>query len=89
LDSPTRALMVRLLSAPLETLRDRLASRAGNNYGKSPDQLAAVLRYVETVEPLLRRRADLEIVTTIEVECVADVILERVAEVREFRNGSI
>jgi broad-specificity NMP kinase len=69
-----------LLSAPPETLRERLALRVGNNYGKSPEQLAAVLRYDETVEPLLRRRADLEIVTTIEVKCVADVILERVAE---------
>ncbi|MBV8601074.1 MAG: ATP-binding protein [Candidatus Eremiobacteraeota bacterium] len=69
-----------LLSAPQDTLRQRLASRVGNNYGKSPEQLAAVLRYVETVEPLLRRRADLEVVTTIEVACVADIILQRVAE---------
>ena len=65
-----------LLSAPPQTLRERLASRSGNEYGKSPQQLAAVLRYVETVEPLLRRRADLEIVTTMKVECVAELILE-------------
>jgi broad-specificity NMP kinase len=69
-----------LLSAPPETLRERLASRAGNDYGKSPEQLNAVLRYVKTVEPLLRRRADLEVVTTIAVGCVADVILQRLAE---------
>lgn len=69
-----------LLSAPPETLRERLASRTGNNYGKSQEQLDAVLRYVETVEPLLRRRADLEIVTTIDVRRVADVVLGRVAE---------
>lgn len=69
-----------LLSAPPETLRERLASRTGNDYGKSQEQLDAVLRYVETVEPLLRRRADLEIVTTIDVRRVADVVLGRVAE---------
>lgn len=69
-----------LLSAPSEMLRERLASRVGSDYGKSPEQLDAVLRYVKTVEPLLRRRADMEIVTTIEVRCVADLILERVAE---------
>lgn len=69
-----------LLSAPPETLRERLASRVGNDYGKSPQQLAAVLHYVETVEPLLRSHADLEVVTTIEVQSVANVILERLAE---------
>lgn len=69
-----------LLSAPPKTLRERLASRAGNDYGKSPQQLAAVLHYVETVEPLLRSRADLEVVTTIKIDCVANVILERLAE---------
>ena len=69
-----------LLSAPPVTLRERLASRVGNDYGKSPQQLAAVLRYVETVEPLLRSRADLEVVTTIKVDCVANIILEHLAE---------
>lgn len=70
-----------LLSAPTETLRERLVSRTGNDYGKTPEQLDAVLRYVETVEPLLRRGADLEIVTTIGVDSVANAILERL-----FRN---
>ena len=69
-----------LLTAPVETLRDRLASRTGNDYGKSPQQLTAVLHYVDTVEPVLRRSADLEVVTTIAVGRVANVILEHVAE---------
>jgi broad-specificity NMP kinase len=69
-----------LLSAPPETLRERLASRVENDYGKSPEQLAAVLRYVETVEPMLRQRADLEVITTIDVRSVADGILSRLAE---------
>lgn len=86
-----------LLSAPPETLRERLASRTGNDYGKSSEQLAAVFRYVETVEPLLRRRADLEVVTTMRVERVADVVLEltsaehatrRTSEKRERRTAS-
>ena len=69
-----------LLSAPPQTLRERLASRTGNDYGKSPQQLEAVLHYVETIEPLLRRGADLEVVTTVKVERVADIILEHIAE---------
>lgn len=71
-----------LLSAPKETLRERLASRTENDYGKSPEQLAAVLQYVQTVEPLLRRRADLEVVTTVAIDRVADVILDRLSIAR-------
>ena len=69
-----------LLSAPCEVLRERLASRIGNDYGKSREQLDAVLGYVETVEPLLRASADLEIVTTIDVRRVADTVLRNIGQ---------
>jgi shikimate kinase len=67
-----------LLSAPVEVLIERLTTRTTNPYGKDPAELAETLRYVETVEPLLRASATLEVVTTIPVRQVADAILEHV-----------
>jgi hypothetical protein len=52
---------VALLSAPLDVLLERVAARTGNPYGKSPDERALIARYVETVEPLLRATATIEI----------------------------
>lgn len=52
-----------LLSAPAAVLIERLATRTNNPYGKRPDELAEVLGYLETVEPLLRRGATHEIDT--------------------------
>jgi dephospho-CoA kinase len=53
-----------LLSAPLETLVERLATRTNNAYGKAPEELRRFLDDVETVEPLLRRVASHEVRTT-------------------------
>ena len=53
-----------LLTAPLEILLERLATRTNNPFGKSPDERRRFLVDVETVEPLLRRVADHEVVTT-------------------------
>jgi len=50
-----------LLSAPAEILVERLMTRTTNQYGKRPEELADVLHYLETVEPLLRRTASHEI----------------------------
>jgi shikimate kinase len=50
-----------LLSAPLEVLVRRLRDRTNNSYGKSSAERADVGRYVETVEPLLRRGATVEL----------------------------
>jgi hypothetical protein len=67
-----------LLSAPVDVLIERLTNRASNPYGKDPAELAETLEYVETVEPLLRASASLEVVTTIPVGEVADVVLGHV-----------
>ena len=48
-----------LLSAPADLLEQRLASRTNNPYGKLPLERAETLRFIETVEPLLRSRATL------------------------------
>ena len=52
-----------LLSAAADVMLDRLASRTTNAYGKQPDELARILELKRTVEPLLRRSADVELDT--------------------------
>ena len=64
-----------LLSAPTRLLIERLASRSTNPYGKHPDELARILWHVQTVEPLLRRGASLEVDTSASVDCVIETIL--------------
>lgn len=68
-----------LLSAPAAVLIERLATRTNNPYGKHPDELAEVLGYLETVEPLLRRRATHEIDTSAPFEDVLAAVLQLVA----------
>jgi AAA domain len=67
-----------LLSAPPEILAERLATRTSNPYGKDPAEIAETLAYRRTVEPLLRASATLEVVTTIPVAQVADIVLDHV-----------
>jgi dephospho-CoA kinase len=67
-----------LLSAPLETMVERLASRTGNPYGKAPEELRRVLVDVETVEPLLRRVAGHEVRTTAPLDEVVTTVLRLV-----------
>jgi hypothetical protein len=67
-----------LLSAPPAVLAERLAARTTNPYGKDPAELAEVLRYQQTVEPLLRASATLEVVTTVPAARVADLVLGHV-----------
>lgn len=67
-----------LLSAPAEVIVERLASRTNNPYGKHPDELAEVLGYLQTVEPLLRRGATLEIDTSAPLDEVLATILRLV-----------
>jgi shikimate kinase len=67
-----------LLSAPPEILAERLAVRTANPYGKDPAELAETLLNQQAVEPLLRASATLEVVTTIPVAEVADIVLDHV-----------
>ena len=64
-----------LLSAPADALVQRLRTRTTNPYGKDPAEVAETLGYLETVEPLLREAATLEVVTTIPVAQVADIVV--------------
>lgn len=67
-----------LLTAPVGVITERLASRTNNPYGKDAAELAEVLDLKETVEPALRRKADLEIDTSIPLDQVVVKILDRV-----------
>jgi dephospho-CoA kinase len=67
-----------LLSAPTEVVLERLATRTTNPYGKHPDELARILWHVQTVEPLLRRTATLEVDTSVPIDKVIETILDRV-----------
>jgi broad-specificity NMP kinase len=64
-----------LMSAPADVIKERLASRTDNHYGKRPDELAEVLHHLEWVEPLLRRSATHEIVTTMPLDRVVATVL--------------
>lgn len=64
-----------LLSAPPQVLVERLSTRTTNTYGSNPGELARVLQHVETVEPLLRRAASVEIDTSAPIDQVLETIL--------------
>src|SRR4051812_32453206 len=50
-----------LISAPVQVLLERVSTRLNNPYGTSTEQRIQIARDVRDVEPLLRRRATLEL----------------------------
>lgn len=67
-----------LLSAPVDLIISRTGTRAANDFGKHPEQLARVLRHLRTLMPLLRRSATLEVDTTAPLEQVFATILAHI-----------
>jgi broad-specificity NMP kinase len=65
-----------LLTVPEHVLVERLATRTTNSYGKAPDERAAALHNKRVVEPMLRRRATLEIDATAPLDDVVDAIVK-------------
>ena len=63
-----------LISAPLGVLIERVSRRANNPYGKTAEQRAEIARYVQTVEPLLRQGATLELDGQRPMLEIADII---------------
>jgi len=71
-----------LLTAPTAVILDRLATRTTNDYGKSAEERARIVRHIELVEPLLRSAADVEIDSAImSPGAVADRLVSLVSEV--------
>lgn len=64
-----------LLSAPAAVIVERLRTRTNNPYGKHPDELAATLENLETVEPLLRKGANHEIDTHAPLDEIVAAVL--------------
>jgi dephospho-CoA kinase len=75
-----------LLSAPVAVTIERLAGRTNNPYGKQPQELVEVLHYKETVEPMLRSAATIEIDTSISLSEVIATLLDTVCR-REIAPG--
>lgn len=68
-----------LLSAPLHVLIERVRTRDNNPYGRSSREQDEISRYVQTVEPLLRRTATLELSAAQPLQELADTV-ERLVE---------
>jgi shikimate kinase len=64
-----------LLSAPIETIMERLAARSPGNYGHVADERRKVADLISTIEPLLRESADHEIDTRKPITATVDEIL--------------
>jgi dephospho-CoA kinase len=64
-----------LLTAPPAITIERLTTRTTNSYGKRSGELARVLELKESVEPLLRKRATLEIDTAAPLSDVLATLL--------------
>ena len=69
-----------LLSAPAAVLVEHIQTRTNNPYGKKPEELAAVLHNLATIEPLLRRGATAEIDTSAPLDEVLTAVLRAVGE---------
>lgn len=63
-----------LLSAPLDVMLERLETRTNSDFGKSTQERQRVIDDLAGVEPLLRRIATVEIVTTIPLADVIDQV---------------
>ena len=68
--------LVILLTAPVDTIMERLAQRPIDGYGHIEEQREKVAYLTATIEPLLRRIADREIDATRSVQATADEVLE-------------
>jgi shikimate kinase len=64
-----------LLSAPVETIMERLAARSPGGYGNSAGERRKVSELISTIEPLLRVSAHHEIDTRAPVPATVDEIL--------------
>lgn len=64
-----------LLSAPVEVLLRRIATRTTNDYGKSRDQRDLILRQLAEIEPRLRASCTHEVDASQSVEAVVEQLI--------------
>ena len=65
-----------LLSAPLDVVLERIATRTTNDYGKSLEERELVKREASDVEPLLRATCTHEIDATLPLDAVVDELVQ-------------
>ena len=63
-----------LLSAPAAVILQRVRNRTTNPYGRTPEQRAEILGSLDTVEPLLRAGATLELDGRLPTDRLADSV---------------
>lgn len=64
-----------LLSAPAETLLERVAVRTNNPYGKTMAEAERIVANLEEIEPILRRIATHEIDATQSLKVILDEVM--------------
>lgn len=69
-----------LLTVPEAVLVERLRTRTDNPYGRDPRERAQVLADLAEIEPLLRRSAELELVSTAPPPELAETLLRHLRE---------
>ncbi|MBZ2197778.1 AAA family ATPase [Occultella gossypii] len=78
-----------LLSAPLDVMLERVRRRTENPYGSTPEQRAEIAHYTETVEPLLRAGASVELDGRRPVAELADTLEELAGGGGSHGGGSV
>lgn len=68
--------VVILLSAPIDTMLDRVRERTTNPFGGAPEEQAKIAGDKAHVEPMLRRAADREIATDRPLDAVVNEIID-------------
>jgi shikimate kinase len=63
-----------LLSAPIDTLIERVTTRSSNPYGSRAEERQEISHYLETVEPLLRQSASVELDGRAEPAALVDAV---------------
>jgi dephospho-CoA kinase len=63
-----------LLSAPIDTLIERVTTRISNLYGSRAEERQEIAQYLETVEPLLRQAASVELEGRTEPAALVDAV---------------
>lgn len=69
-----------LLTAPTETILERIRKRSGNDFGKAPEERTRILEDLDLYEPALRRTADRVIDTRQPLDAVVNEILQIATE---------
>lgn len=76
-----------LLSAPAEVMTERLTTRTNNTYGKHPSEAARILEQKNTIEPMLRKSATVEVDSSASIEQVMEVIVGLIRQPQAHQAG--